>query len=306
MQTTLAASARFSGNGLHSGEAAQVIVRPAPAWHGIVFRRVDADIGDGCIAAHWKNVSNTRLSTQISNADGVSVATVEHLMAALWGCGIHNAMIEIDGPEVPILDGSALPFVQGLLKAGIQPLAAPLDVVRLKRSVTVRRGDAFARLEPSDRLRIEFRIAFEGSAIGAQERRADFSNGRFVRDFCDSRTFCRLKDVEDMRSADRALGGNFSCAVVFDANGVLNDGGLRHPDEPVRHKMLDALGDLATVGCPILAQYTGHKAGHSLTNLLLREVFGDPENFERVRCTKEVARNLPGAGLVAADLAAVA
>ena len=261
---------------------------------------------DRDVPALWDHVDGPVLCTRIRNAGGTSVGTIEHLMAALAGCGIHNALIEIDGPEVPILDGSARRFAQGILAAGVSRLDAPLTVLCLRQAVTVHRGDAYARLEPASRLGITFRIEFDDPAIGVQECHADMANGRFLRDFCDSRTFCRKEDVDSMRLDGLALGGSYENALVFDDGRVLNPEGLLHPDEPVRHKVLDALGDLATAGRPLIAHYTGHKAGHALTNRLLREVFADPANWDEVACTPQMARRLPGSGLLPTDLAAVA
>ncbi|MBI1418568.1 MAG: UDP-3-O-acyl-N-acetylglucosamine deacetylase [Limimaricola sp.] len=306
MQTTIRQVVRFAGVGLHRGRPARLVLRPAPADHGIVFCRVDAAARGALLPARWDMVEQTPLNTRLRNADGVSVATVEHLMAALAGCGLHNVLVEIDGPEVPILDGSAAPFVRAILAAGVQRLAAPLRVMRMLQAVEVRRGAAVARLEPADRLRIDFRIDFADAAIGQQELALDMANGAFVRELCSSRTFCRQADVDAMRAKGLALGGTLENAVVVDGDQVLSPGGLRQKDEAVRHKMLDAMGDLATAGAPIIGRYTGHRAGHALTNALLRAVMERPETWTWDTCTPDMERLLPGASLHAADLAAVA
>lgn len=306
MQTTLATSVSVSGLGLHGGAPARVTLRPAPAGTGLAFRRTDLSGIDPVVPALWDRVGSTRLSTDVSNAAGASVATVEHLLAALAGTGIHNARLDIDGPEVPILDGSAAPWARAIVSAGTRILDAPLRAIRVLRPVEVSLNGATARLDPAPGLFIDFAIDFAAPAIGRQALALSLANGAFLRELSDARTFCLLSDVEGMRGQARALGGTFANAVVVDGDRVLNPGGLRRPDEFVRHKMLDALGDLATAGAPVLARYTGRRAGHGLTNLLLRELFSRPEAWDTVRCDADLARRLPGADLAPADLAAVA
>lgn len=284
-------------------------VMPAAAHFGIWFRRTDiagADGRDPLIPARYDLVDDTPLCSRLINADGVEVSTVEHLMAALVGTGIHNALIEIDGPEVPILDGSAAPFVRALLARGLTRQSAPIQALEILRPVMVRQGAASAALLPGDGLSMAFRIEFSDSAIGVQSRETYLANGTFVRDLCDSRTFCRAADVEAMRAAGLALGGTYENAVVVDGDRVLSPGGLRHVDEAVRHKMLDALGDLALAGAPILGRYEGVRAGHALTNRLLRKLFATPGASRVIECSPAQARRLPGKGVVAEDLANVA
>jgi UDP-3-O-[3-hydroxymyristoyl] N-acetylglucosamine deacetylase len=240
----------------------------------------------------------------LGNAAGATVSTVEHVMAALAGCGIHNALIEIDGAEVPILDGSAEQFVKAFLARGLREQTAPVRAVQILKAVEVRDGDAVARLDPSEMLEIDFRIDFADSAIGSQAKLLSMANGAFVRELCNSRTFCRQQDVEEMRSLGLALGGTLDNAVVIEGDRVLTPGGLRHEDEPVRHKMLDALGDLSLAGGPILGRYTGIRAGHALTNRLLRALFARPDSFRVIECGAQAGQKLPGAGVVAADLPA--
>lgn len=302
MQNTLKSPAAFTGVGLHGGAPVRMVVRPAAADHGIRFRRIDVADRDQMVLARWDMVTPSKLCTVIENADGVSVSTVEHIMAALAGFAIHNALIEIDGPEVPILDGSAVPFVEGFLAAGIEEQDQPVRAVRIRKAVEVRDGDAVARLEPAEMLEIDFRIDFADEAIGVQARRLNMANGAFVRELSDSRTFCRQADVDAMRARGLALGGTLENAVVFDGDQVLSPGGLRHADEPVRHKMLDAVGDLALAGGPILGRYVGERAGHALTNRLLRALFADPEAFEIVDCNPRTLGKLPGVGVHAGDL----
>jgi UDP-3-O-[3-hydroxymyristoyl] N-acetylglucosamine deacetylase len=305
LQTTLRSDLTLDGIGLHLGEPARVILRPAPADHGIVFRRVDLP---GCprVPARWDHVKAAPLNTRVESEAGVSVSTIEHLMAALAGCGIHNLLIDVDGPEVPILDGSSARFVGGLLQTGLQALDAPLRVIEILEPVAVHLGDATARLEPSDSLRIAFEIAFADAAIGNQRKTLDLANGAFARELCDCRTFCRAADVTEMRAKGLALGGTYENAVVVDGAEVLSPGGLRRTDEAVRHKMLDALGDLYTAGAPILGAYTGNRAGHAVTNALLRSLFARPDAWAWKTCDAETGAHLPGVGLTLTDLPAVA
>lgn len=307
MQKTLKAPVRFDGVGLHSGVPAKCVVRPAAVNHGIRFRRTDIRVGDAEIPALWDAVDRTPLCTRLENAAGASVSTVEHLMAALAGCGIHNALVEIDGPEVPILDGSAAPFVRGFLETGLQVQSAPIRAIEILRPVEVRAGAAVARLEPSRVMEIAFEIDFEDRAIGSQSHHLTMENGTFVRELCDCRTFCRQADVDAMQAQGLALGGvPGENAVVFDGDAVVSPGGLRRDDEPVRHKMLYALGDLALAGGPVLGLYTGTRSGHSLTNTLLRAVFADPANYRVVEVDAAHAARLPGAGVHLAEIPAVA
>ncbi|MBF9031880.1 UDP-3-O-acyl-N-acetylglucosamine deacetylase [Rhodobacterales bacterium HKCCE3408] len=306
MQTTIRTAASFAGVGLHTGRPVRMTIRPAAAHFGIWFRRTDISDRDGLIPARYDFVPDARLCTRLRNADGAEVQTIEHLMAALAGCGIHNALIEIDGPEVPILDGSAAPFVRAILARGIQRQPAPIHAIEVLHPVTVTDGAAHATLRPNDGLTMRFSIEFDDAAIGRQERQADLSNGHFVRELCDSRTFCRASDIDAMRAAGLALGGTYENAVVVDGDRVLSPGGLRHADEAVRHKMLDALGDLALAGAPLLARYEAHRAGHALTNRLLRALFAVPGATRMVEIAGERAARLPGVGVGAEDLAHVA
>lgn len=307
MQNTIQSAVSFDGVGLHSGAPAKVTIRPAAAGCGIVFRRTDCALGQGDIPARWDLVDQSPLCTRLVNEHGVSVSTVEHLMAAMVGCGLHNALIEVTGPEIPILDGSASVFVRGILARGIRSLAAPIRALKIVKPVEVRRGDALARLVPHDTLLIEFSIEFEDAAIGAQRKILNMSNGSFVRELSTSRTFCRKADVETMLANGLARGGSpGENAVVFDGDHIVSPGGLRHADEPVRHKMLDALGDLGLAGLPILGHYQGRRAGHALTNDLLRALFADPHAYEVVECDAEMAARLPGAGVHPGEIPQVA
>jgi len=296
----------FTGVGLHSGRPARMILRPAPVGHGIVFCRSDVATGNALIPARWDLVHQSPLCTLLENSEGVTVSTVEHIMAALAGCGIHNVLIEIDGPEVPIMDGSASHFVAKILGRGLLKQDAPVRAIEVLETVQVTRGDAWARLDPGSALTIDFQIDFADRAIGHQHKVLNMSNGSFVRELCDSRTFCRQADVDAMRAQGLALGGTLENAVVVDGDAVLTPGGLRHRDEAVRHKMLDALGDLSLAGAPLFAGYTGYRAGHALTNDLLRALFARPQAWRWVTCDAAMAARLPGAGVHLGEMRRVA
>ena len=303
MQNTLKTSVTFDGVGLHSGQPVKMILRPAPAGHGIIFKRTDIALGNTIVPARWDMVERTALCTRLVNEAGVSVSTVEHIMAALAGCGVHNILVEIDGPEVPIVDGSSAPFVRGIMKQGLRRLSAPVVAYEILKPVTVEHNGAKATLMPSDRTRIEFHIDFTDEAIGRQSKSLDMRNGTFARELCDSRTFCSRSDVETMQANGLALGGvPGENAVVFDGETVESGTGLRHEDEPVRHKMLDALGDLALIGGPLIGQYVGHRSGHSLTNTLLRELFATPGAVRAITCDAVMAARLPGQGLIWSEI----
>lgn len=303
MQTTLKTSVRFKGVGLHTGTPVHMTIRPASAHYGIWFRRIDLN-DDNIIAARWDCVSDSRLCTKISNDSGASVSTVEHIMAALAGCGVQNALIEIDGPEVPVLDGSSAEFVKDIIAVGLQKLNSAVRAIKILETVEVSNGIAAARLEPADNLYIDFHIDFEAhtSVIGRQNKTLNMANGSFVRELSNSRTFCMQHDVELMQANGLALGGTLDNAVVIDGDQVMSPGGLRHSDEAVRHKMLDALGDLALAGAPLLARYIGHRAGHALTNKLLRKLFATPSAYVMVDLDDAMALQLPGVGVHKADL----
>lgn len=306
MQNTLKSPVTFEGVGLHGGAKVRMTIRPAAAGHGIWFRRTDIQVGDAMIPALYDAVDRTPLCTRLVNRAGVSVSTVEHLMAALAGTGVHNALIEIDGPEVPIMDGSSLAFVHGIMTRGVRPLDAPVVAYEVRETVSVEKDGSRATLKPSDRLVIEFHIDFEDAAIGRQSRTLDMGNGAFARELSDCRTFCRFSDVEGMQRNGLALGGSLENAVVVDGDHVLTPGGFRRADEAVRHKMLDALGDLALAGGPLLGHYVGEKAGHALTNTLLRKLFATPGAVRPVICDPRVSARLPGRGLALSEIPRVA
>ncbi len=306
MQTTVKNVISLVGTGLHTGRPVRLQILPASAEYGIWFRRVDIKDRDNLIAARYDNVTDTRLCTNIANDAGVNISTIEHLMAALVGCGIHNALIEVDGPEVPIMDGSSDRFVREILAVGAQTLQAPVRVIRVLERVEVENDGVKVSIEPHENLEIDFSIEFPDEAIGRQSKCLNMANGAFVRELCNSRTFCRKADVDWMLSQGLGLGGNLNNALVVDGDKVLTPGGPRHVDEYVRHKMLDALGDLALAGAPILGRYNGIRAGHAATNALLRKLFANPMTYEMVICDPDTANKLPGVGVRRSDLSKVA
>ena len=277
MRKTLENTAEFSGVGLHGGQPVWMTVAPAPAGSGIRFLRVDVDQHQQTVLARYDLVSDTTLCTRLTNEHGVSVGTVEHIMAALAGCGVTDALVALDGPEVPIMDGSSAPFVRGLQRAGFVVSNQPLDAIRVLKPVSVELDGKLASLLPADRFEMDFRIDFADPAIGRQSHEMVLVNGAFVADLSDCRTFGHLSEVEHLRKLGLARGGSLQNAIVVDKGRVLNTEGLRRPDEFVRHKMLDAIGDLALAGAPIIGRYCGVKAGHDMTNRLLHKLFETPD-----------------------------
>ena len=280
MCKTLSTSAEFTGTGLHGGRPVKMTVSPAAPGTGVVFVRVDAEPGQQTIPARYDLVTDTQLCTKLSNEYGVSVGTVEHVMAAIAGCGITDARIMLDGPEVPIMDGSSEPFVRGFARAGIVDHGDAVKAIRIIAPIVVEDVDKRAALVPSKRMEMDYAISFEDEAIGDQQLGMKLANGAFVEELSDCRTFGHLHEVEQLRSMGLAKGGGLHNAIVVDDGRVLNPEGLRRPDEFVRHKMLDAVGDLALAGAPIIGRYEGYKAGHGITNRLLRALFANPEAWE--------------------------
>lgn len=301
MQKTIAKPFTLIGKGVHSGKPARLDIHPASAENGIWFRRVDIVDRNNLIPAAYDAVNDTKMCTRLQNSAGIEVSTVEHLMAALAGTGIQNAMIEIDGPEIPIMDGSSYPFVRAILDAGVRELDAPVRAIRVLKEVSIEFDDVTASLVPCDTLEIEFSIDFPDKAIGHQEKCLEMANGAFVRELSDCRTFCQRKDVDALQAAGLGQGGGLENALVVDEGDVLNPEGFRHYDECVRHKMLDALGDMALAGAPILGKYTGVRAGHRATNMLLHKLFSTSGAWEMVICNDKQTEMLPGAHISASD-----
>jgi len=281
-QRTLKTIIRASGVGLHGGVKVNMTLRPAAPDTGIVFRRVDlADPVD--IPAKAFMVGDTRMCSCLEK-EGVKVGTIEHLMSALAGLGIDNAWIDLDAPEVPILDGSAAPFVFLIQSAGIEEQNAAKKFIRVTRPIEVREGDKWARFVPYDGYKLAFSIVFNHPAIdkSAQKAEIDFATQSYVREVSRARTFGFMQEVEYLRENGLALGGGLENAIVLDEFRVLNQDGLRYGDEFVKHKILDAVGDLYLLGHPLLASYASHKGGHALNNLLARELLNQPESWELV------------------------
>lgn len=268
-QGTIKRSVRFIGIGLHSGRQVTLDVLPATPGTGIVFQRTDL-AGAEPIAAHYGNISSTDLCTTIGHGAN-SVSTIEHLMAAFAGLGIDNAFVRIDAAEVPILDGSAAPFVDKLLAAGIAKVGGARHQLVVKEAFEVRQGDKFMRVEPSSTLEFDCSIDFASAAIGRQHLAFTFSRSNFL-DLCDSRTFCHSREVDALRAAGLALGGSLENAIVVTDTDVMNSEGLRSKDEFVRHKLLDCIGDLALLGAPLVGKVTLSKGGHALHARFMKEM----------------------------------
>lgn len=277
-QHTLADEVVLSGVGVHSGVTSEIRIAPAPVDHGIVFVRSDMN-ANNIIPAHYARVTSTQLCTVMENDAGTSISTVEHVMAALRGLGIDNALISVSGPEVPILDGSAQPFIAAIDTVGVTEQTAPRRVLRILRNVRVGDEKAFAQIGPAPHSEFEFQIDYPGTAIGTQKYEVRLVNGNFRHDIAAARTFGLQSDVERLRAMGYALGGSLENAIVVDGDEILNAEGLRFDDEFVRHKVLDAIGDLYLAGAPIMGRYQGHRAGHRLNNELLRAVFADKNNY---------------------------
>ena len=287
-QRTLRNVIRATGVGLHSGQKVFLALRPAPVDTGIVFRRVDLEPVVE-IPASAELVSETVLCTGLS-VGAAKVQTVEHLMSAFAGLGIDNAYVELTAPEVPIMDGSAGPFVFLLQSAGIAEQNAPKRFIRIRRPVEVRDGDKVARFEPHDGFRIGFTVEFRHPAIPASLSRAevDFSTEAYIREVSRARTFGFMRDLEYMRERNLGLGGSMDNAIVLDEFRVLNEDGLRYADEFVRHKILDAVGDLYLAGRPVIGAFEGFKSGHALNNALVRALMADADAWEEVSFTDPV------------------
>ena len=281
-QRTLKESIQSSGIGLHSGDKVYMTLRPAPVNTGIVFRRLDLPEPVD-IPAQALNVTETMLGTTLER-DHAKVATVEHLLSAMAGLGVDNAFVDLTAAEVPIMDGSAAPFVFLLQSAGIEEQNAPKRFVRVLQRVEVGEGDKWVRLDPHDGFRVNIEIDFDHPALRKhrQSMSMDFSTSSFLKEISRARTFGFLKDLETSRALDRALGGSLDNAIVMDEYRVLNEDGLRFRDEFVRHKVLDALGDLYLVGASLIAEFSGFKCGHRLNNLLLRRLLEQPASYEVV------------------------
>ena len=275
-QHTISAPAALTGVGVHTGEHVRVTVRPAPVNTGVVFVRTDVTDRDNRVTVQGDAVVKTQLGTVIGNAAGVTVSTVEHLLSAMCALGVDNAVIEVDGPEVPIMDGSALPFVRALDRVRLRPQAADRRYIEIVAAITVTDGDKRAALLPADGFEASFKIAFPSTAIGHQQVSFDGSEAAYRAAIAPARTFGFVQEVEALRRIGLARGGSLANAIVIDGDRILNPEGLRFPDEFVRHKLLDAIGDLYVLGAPILGRFEGVLAGHGLNNQLVRAVMAQP------------------------------
>jgi UDP-3-O-[3-hydroxymyristoyl] N-acetylglucosamine deacetylase len=288
-QKTTVAPAIIAGVGVHTGDRVRLAVRPAPEGAGIVFVRTDISGRDNRIPVSGEAVVDARLNTMIENAAGVRLSTIEHLMAAFAALGISNVVVEVDGPELPILDGSALQFVQLLDRAGIRRQSAPLRAIEILAPIRVQQGDKSAALLPCDRYEMRFEIDFPTAVIGHQVVDFVVDEATFRSDIMAARTFGFAHEVEALRQAGLARGGSLENAVVIDGDQILNPGGLRMEREFVKHKALDAIGDLYVLGAPLLGRYEGVKAGHAINNLLVRELLANPQAWREVNRAPEMA-----------------
>ncbi|BCG65301.1 MAG: UDP-3-O-[3-hydroxymyristoyl] N-acetylglucosamine deacetylase [Methyloprofundus sp.] len=286
-QRTLKNTIRATGVGLHTGDKIYLTLHPAPANTGIKFRRVDL-AEPVTIDAVPHNVGETTLSTTLVAGD-VKISTIEHLLSAMAGLGIDNAVVDVSAAEVPIMDGSAGPFVFLIQSAGVQEQDAPKQYIKIKREVKVTEGDKWAAFQPMDGFKVTFTIDFEHPAFADNVKTAtmDFSSTTFVREVSRARTFGFMKDIEFLRENNLALGGSLDNAIVIDDDKIINEGGLRYADEFVKHKMLDAIGDLYLLGHSLIGEYQGHKSGHGLNNQLLRALMANPDAWEKVTFDNE-------------------
>ena len=282
LQKTLKSAASCTGVGLHSGRDITMVLHPAEAGSGIVFVRTDITQGDNVIPARWDMVVDTQLCTVIANANGAKVGTIEHVMSALRGLGVDNARIEIDGAEVPVMDGSAMPFIKVIEEAGLKTQGAPRRVIKVLKEVSVELNGKRASLSPSDASIFGGEVDFDHPSIGRQHFETQLIYGNLKHDIAQARTFGLLHEVEWMRSQGLAQGGSLENAIVLDEKTVMNTEGLRYRDEFIRHKLLDAIGDLYLAGGQIIGSYNGYKAGHDLNNRLLRALFAQKDAWEIV------------------------
>ena len=282
-QRTVAKRVTCTGVGLHTGRPAALALAPAAPDTGIVFVRRDLGLE---IPARADHVVDTTLSTTLG-AGAARVATVEHVLAALTGMGVDNCRVEVDGPEIPILDGSAAPFVYLVREAGVRKQNPGKRFLLLQRAVEVRDGDKLARLEPAQEMSIRFTVDFDHPLVTDQSFDFTFSDRRFAREVAPARTFCFVRDIERMKAAGLAKGGTLENAIVVDDFSILNPGGLRFPDEFARHKVLDAVGDLSLVGMPLIAAFTARKSGHAMNQALVRKLLADPASHRVVQVSTE-------------------
>lgn len=286
-QQTLKSKISCCGTGLHSGANVSMTLLPAPTNTGIVFRRTDAD-GNGLeIAAHVENVVDDRMCTTLGDGQGATIATVEHLMAALSGCGIDNLYVEVDGAELPIMDGSAAPFVFLIECAGTVEQDTPRRAIEILKPVRVEDEHRLAELSPGEGFSVGFEIEFGSNAIGQQDMDVELVNGAFKGELSRARTFGFIEEVDQLRAAGLALGGSLDNAVVVSGDEVLNEDGLRYKDEFVRHKILDCVGDLYLAGAPIIGHFKASRSGHALNHSILRALLADQGSWRYTNVLRE-------------------
>ena len=288
-QKTVKKQINFTGVGLHSGQIANICIKPSNPNTGIIFKRVDLK-DNNLIFPNFSNVSNTSLNTTISNESGATVSTIEHLMGALFGLGIDNALVEIDKEEVPILDGSAKKFIEKIISVGLEVSNAPIKIIKINKKIEIIEGERTISITPSKlSLDIDFELKYKNPVIGDQRNKVNVYEDD-LQEIFNSRTFCLYEDIEMIKEKGLAKGGSLDNAIVVKENTILNEDGLRNPKEFVNHKILDCIGDLYTCGYRMLASITCSQGGHFLTNKLLRKIFKNKENFSIVEIQE---RNLP-------------
>ena len=301
-QKTVKNLIEFTGIGLHSGKTVKLSIKPAEPNTGIIFKRTDLNLNN-TIFPNFKNVSNTSLNTTISNEYGAKVSTIEHLMAALLGVGVDNALIEINNEEVPILDGSAKEFVEKITTCGFKISNSPIKIIKINKKIKFEDGKRFVSIEPSKlSLDINFELRYENNIIGNQKNKVNVYEEDLV-DIFNSRTFCLFEDIEKIKKNGLARGGSLDNAIVVKNKAILNEGGLRNPKEFVNHKILDCIGDLYTCGYRMVASVVCSQGGHYLTNQLLRKVFENKENFSIIEIQE---RSLPHTILNRSSLRSIA
>ncbi len=302
LQTTIGDRVRLSGQGVHSNAPANLVLHPADSDTGVVFMRTDAaNAGGKVVVAEWSQVTMTELCTVIGDSSEASISTIEHLMSALSGLGIDNVLVEVDGPEVPILDGSAVQFVDAIDEVGLAQLAAPRRFLKIHKPVRVEIGRGFAELLPAEEgFRLEVEIDFDNEVIGRQKKIFDLDAQTYRTEISRARTFGFLRDVERLWKAGFALGASLDNTVALEDERVLNPEGLRYPDEFVRHKTLDAIGDLALAGRPIIGHYRSYCGGHRLNVAVLEALFADPDAYSFVDGEQAVRRVAAGGAVAAA------
>ena len=301
-QKTVKNLIEFTGIGLHSGKTVKLSIKPAEPNTGIIFKRTDLN-SNNTIFPNFKNVSNTSLNTTISNEYGAKVSTIEHLMAALLGVGVDNALIEINNEEVPILDGSAKEFVEKITTCGFKISNSPIKIIKINKKIKFEDGKRFVSIEPSKlSLDINFELRYENNLIGNQKNKVNIYEEDLV-DIFNSRTFCLFEDIEKIKKNGLARGGSLDNAIVVKDKTILNEGGLRNPKEFVNHKILDCIGDLYTCGYRMVASVVCSQGGHYLTNQLLRKVFENKENFSIIEIQE---RSLPHTILNRSSLRSIA